>query len=96
MKQNKKIISIVSIVLLVVVAIILYFSYFRSFQVDFDPQGGTWIATMQVRINNTIVKPQDPIREGYVFDGWYLDDEPYDFTSPVKENLTLVAHWKEK
>ena len=93
MNINKKIISIVGVILL---AIILYFSYFRSFQVDFDPQGGTWIATTQVRINKTVAQPQDPLRAGYVFDGWYLVDEPYDFKRPVTQNLTLVAHWKEK
>ena len=40
--------------------------------------------------------PKAPEKDGYDFDGWYLDDTAYDFESPVNENLTLTAHWKLK
>lgn len=32
-------------------------------------------------------------RSAYVFDGWYLEDELYDFDTPVNDNITLTAHW---
>lgn len=40
--------------------------------------------------------PKAPEKDGYDFDGWYLDDTAYDFEAPVNENLTLTAHWKLK
>ncbi len=35
-----------------------------------------------------------PDRTGYAFDGWYLNEEKYEFdTTPVTEDITLKAHW---
>ena len=45
---------------------------------------------------NRVIRPQDPVREGYTFDGWYLDAEgtqAYDFATPVTGDLTLFAKW---
>lgn len=39
---------------------------------------------------------QDPDRASYLFAGWYTDaacTEPYDFATPVNQNLTLYAKW---
>ncbi|MCT6811382.1 MAG: InlB B-repeat-containing protein, partial [Bifidobacterium sp.] len=38
----------------------------------------------------------DPTREGYQFDGWFIDEVAYDFSKPVTDNLTLTAHWTSK
>lgn len=38
-------------------------------------------------------------RDGYVFDGWYKDEqltEEWKFSTPVTENATLYAKWKSK
>lgn len=41
-----------------------------------------------------VTEPADPIKDGYVFDGWYDGDMQWDFTqNEVKKNLTLNAHW---
>ncbi len=49
---------------------------------------------------STAQEPESiPVREGYVFAGWYTDSEctePYDFTMPVEESLTLYAKWEEQ
>jgi len=40
--------------------------------------------------------PADPVRSGFVFQGWYLDPEgslPYDFHFPLAANLSLYASW---
>lgn len=45
-----------------------------------------------------VVKPSDPTRKGYVFDGWYDKKEKgtqYDFTKEVTSNINLYAHWKK-
>ena len=41
-----------------------------------------------------VVKPADPVKDGYTFDGWYTDaplTEAYDFDSPVTDDLNLYA-----
>ena len=35
----------------------------------------------------------DPVREGYLFDGWFIGEVAYDFSRPVDKDLTLTAHW---
>ena len=39
------------------------------------------------------ILPDPPVRSGYIFDGWYLDSQPYDFNSTVTRDITLVAKW---
>ena len=40
-------------------------------------------------------EPTKPERKGYVFDGWYLDGELFEFDETIDGDITLVAHWKE-
>ncbi len=40
-----------------------------------------------------IKAPDSPIRVGYTFNGWYLNDEEYEFTKMPNENIVLVAKW---
>ena len=35
----------------------------------------------------------NPVREGYLFDGWFIGEVAYDFSKPVTGNLTLTAKW---
>ncbi len=42
---------------------------------------------------NPAERPENPVREGYVFLGWQLNEEDYDFATPVTEEITLVAQW---
>ena len=37
----------------------------------------------------------DPMREGYLFDGWFTGQAAYDFSRPVDKDLTLTAKWTE-
>ena len=34
-----------------------------------------------------------PTRAGYQFDGWFIGQVAYDFSSAVSKDLTLTAHW---
>ena len=51
-------------------------------------------------IDRQIPKPEDPIRDGYVFDGWYTDDGytiEWDFDNYlIQGNMTLYAKWLEQ
>lgn len=66
--------------------------------VTFDSMGGSEVEAQTVMYGEKVTKPEDPTREGYVFDGWYKDldrTEKWDFDNEVvKENMTLYANWK--
>lgn len=64
--------------------------------VKFDLNGGNSapIADQKVMAGDKIVQPADPSRTGYTFTGWYLNEEMFDFNTPITGDITLVAHWK--
>ena len=64
-----------------------------TYTVTFDTAGGAAVSPETVAHGGTATAPSDVTREGYYFVGWYLGDEEYDFTTPVTEDLTLVARW---
>ncbi|WP_229132995.1 RCC1 domain-containing protein [Bifidobacterium mizhiense] len=36
---------------------------------------------------------QNPVREGFRFDGWRLDNQPFDLQTPIIQDTTLKAQW---
>jgi uncharacterized repeat protein (TIGR02543 family) len=67
-----------------------------KYTVKFDLNGGDSapIASQIVMTGNKAAKPADPSRDGYTFNGWYLDAQQFDFNTPINADITLVAHWK--
>lgn len=69
--------------------------------VTFKSDSETTYDTSVVKEGNSVVKPENPIKEGYVFDGWYTDanctnENAYDFNTPVNTDITLYAKWLAK
>ncbi len=67
-----------------------------SVTVTFDTQGGSEIEPIIVDIGETIKLPENPIKDGYTFDGWYLDESWIiisDNTVTVSRNIILHAKW---
>lgn len=47
-------------------------------------------------VSQPVSQPEDPAREGFVFSGWYTDEErttEYVFSSKVRSDVTLYAKW---
>ena len=63
-------------------------------KVTFDTNGGSAVDPQTVDDGATAVKPADPTRDGYAFNGWTLDGKPYDFATPVTGDITLEAQWE--
>ena len=96
MKLDKKKTILMGIILVIAVVIVyVYLYYFRTFTVTFNVRLGVGIKTQEVRINKQVVRPEDPVYEGYTFIGWFVDGEEYDFTSPVTSDLIITAEWEE-
>ena len=70
-------------------------------EISFDTNGGSRPPEMQsTDSGKKVVIPEDPVREGYIFEGWYYTDKDgneteWNFEDPVYENITLKARWRE-
>jgi len=69
-----------------------------TYTVTFNTNGGSNISSAKVQSNGTVTKPAAPVKENYIFDGWYTDKnltEKYDFSAKVVKSFTLYAKWIE-
>ena len=67
-----------------------------QFTVTFDSKGGTPIDSVTVESGKKVSKPTDPVKEGYIFGGWWKEasyKSQYVFSNAVKKDLTLYARW---
>lgn len=68
----------------------------EKYTVKFNTNGGTAVETQKVSYGHLVTRPaDDPTKTGYLFDGWYLNGEPFPFNSyQVFDNLSIYAKWK--
>ena len=67
--------------------------------VSFDYGGKAEGTSEVVQYGKMVTKPADPKADGYQFKGWHTqenDGELFDFTQPIKEDVTVYAHWSQK
>lgn len=68
------------------------------YTVIFESNGGSAVEAQTVRYLGTAYEPDDPVRAGYAFDGWYLDEglyEPFNFSTPIRQDTVLYAKWEQ-
>ena len=68
-----------------------------SHTVTFATNGGTEIEPITVADGETIEQPDAPVKEGFLFDGWYADEElttAFDFDRPIDADVVLYAKWR--
>ena len=65
-----------------------------TYTVTFNTDGGSAIEAQTVASGEVVTPPTVPTKEGYTFAGWYLEDAPYNFETPVTADITLVAKWE--
>lgn len=68
----------------------------KVFVVKFNTDGGTTLANQVIEEGNKVEIPDNPVKEGYIFKGWMLDDVEYDFELEVNKDLELTAKWEKK
>ena len=77
-----------------------------AYTITFNSQGGSSISNQIVAEGNSITRPASPtktstVTETYTFDDWYtstdggqtLSSSPFNFNTPVTNDLTLYAKW---
>ncbi|MBO5789342.1 MAG: InlB B-repeat-containing protein, partial [Clostridia bacterium] len=62
--------------------------------VIFETNGGSAISPVSVERGTLLSRPEDPVRDGFIFVEWQLHGKTYRFDSPVLEDITLVAVYK--
>jgi uncharacterized repeat protein (TIGR02543 family) len=71
----------------------LYAKFAESVTVSFD---GVDLENIVIAKGNTISQPDDPVKEGNVFGGWYADSEysaEFNFSEAIDADTTIYAKW---
>jgi len=65
--------------------------------VTFNPNGGLLNSPEKQLVfdNGKVLTPPNPELLGKNFDGWFLDEELYDFDQEVNSNFVLTAKWSD-
>lgn len=70
-----------------------------GYTVTFNSNGGSAVASFHTSSGGTVIMPENPVREGYVFAGWYKDEaftEIFTFGADgdkISQDITLYARW---
>lgn len=86
--------GIICLLLIIIVLCITLKS--TSYTITFDSNGGTSISSQKIKNGEKAIKPLDPEKDGFEFEGWYLDGEKFYFDSKISENIRLEAKWIKK
>lgn len=66
-----------------------------KYTVSFDTDGGTVLEGYKVGLGDCADTPKNPTKDGYLFKGWYLGDEEWNFERmAVMSDITLKARWE--
>ena len=66
----------------------------NQYSITFDLDGATGLNAITQDFDSVVNKPNDPVKQGYTFMGWYSDESyqtPYEFTTMKAENITVYA-----
>lgn len=66
----------------------------NTYTLTFNSNGGSAVDSQKIEYLKVGTKPQEPYKAGYLFKGWYLADSPYDFSSPIECDNTIIAKWE--
>jgi uncharacterized repeat protein (TIGR02543 family) len=65
--------------------------------VYFNTNGGGYIPSQDLIMDETVKRPPDPSKEGFVFSDWYTDNDTFEliwnFDTAPNGNMTLHAKW---
>ena len=67
-----------------------------SYLVTFNSNEGSLVESQRIISGDTVVEPDAPTREDYIFDNWFSDEEllyRYNFSTKVYGDITLYAKW---
>ncbi len=69
-----------------------------TYTVTFNSNGGSSVDSKSVLKDDYASEPDEPVRDGYNFAGWYSDSActaPFDFGTPITKDTTVYAKWSQ-
>ena len=85
-----------------IAAIVLLVAYgvaHNGYTVTFDSKGGTDVPSQPAMYADYVAEPEPPTREGYIFTGWYADENCnylWDMEEgQISQSMTLYAGWEK-
>lgn len=64
----------------------------ETFKVYFETDNS--LDAVTVNSGDKVEVPEEPVKEGYKFDGWYKEDgNKFDFNTSITSDITLTAKW---
>gem|GEM_PF-6899392 len=69
----------------------------NTYTISFVSNEGSDVATINQKYGTDVSIPESPIKTGYLFDDWYIDEEQinaYTFSTMPAESITIYAKWK--
>lgn len=76
--------------------VLLYYTR-NSVTISFESNADFSVASITDLYEAPVSAPEDPTRVGYVFQGWYADEDltqSYTFSTMPAENITVYAKWE--
>ncbi|MDO5096982.1 MAG: InlB B-repeat-containing protein [Peptostreptococcaceae bacterium] len=68
-----------------------------SYKVTFDHADGKTPSKVEnIWGGEKVAEPSKPTREGFIFNGWFVGENKYNFDAEVESDLTLTAKWDKE
>ena len=85
-----------NIMLILLLLILLTGCKEKTYTITFNTNGGNVMESIKINKGKTIEDIEKPTKEGYLFVNWLKDGNEYDMSSPITEDITLIASWTKK
>jgi uncharacterized repeat protein (TIGR02543 family) len=69
-----------------------------AYTINFITDGGNDIASIKVNYGELLTLPEEPTKEGYIFHGWYIDEQKSELFAAynaIENDITLYAAWNK-
>lgn len=63
--------------------------------ISFDSDGGSSFENIQLVKGSYLTLSTEPVKKGYKFIGWYLNNNIFDYNFPINEDINLIARWEK-
>ena len=91
---------LVAVLIVALIAVTAFVVTHSGFTIKFDTDGGSQIASVKAMHSEVLTVSEKPVKEGFVFTGWYTDrncTQRWDMDKDtVTGSMTLYAGWEKK
>ena len=91
---------LVAVLIVALIAALAFVVTHNGFTITFDTNGGSHIEPVTAMHSDPVTVPEEPVKEGYRFTGWYTDRDCTQRWEMGKDtvtgSMTLYAGWEKK